>query len=82
MRMMRSMKTVSEIIDGLGGNSEFAQICGWTKNPNQRGADIRRRASIPVGYWKRVVAAAEERGISLDYEELVEIHTDETPPAL
>ena len=53
-----AMRTVSDIIDALGGSTAFGRICGFTKNPGARGSDMRQRESIPVVYWPRKIGRA------------------------
>lgn len=69
------MLTVAEIVDKLGGPTKFGEICGFTVNQASRGSDIRRRGSIPVDYWPKIVEVALERGLPITYETLVEAHT-------
>lgn len=68
------MKSVREIIDALGGPTEFGRICGFSKHPGARGSDMRKRSSIPVAYWPGVVEAAKARGIAIDNDVLVRAH--------
>ncbi|KTS07926.1 hypothetical protein SB2_02840 [Methylobacterium radiotolerans] len=68
------MRTVSDIIDALGGSTAFGRICGFTKNPGARGSDMRQRESIPVVYWPRIVEYARARDIKIDNDMLVRVH--------
>ncbi len=68
------MNSVREIIDALGGPTEFGRICGFAKNPAARGSDMRQRESIPVTYWPRVIEAAKAADKAITYETLVEAH--------
>lgn len=52
------MITVPEIIDRLGGPTEFGRLCGFTANPGARGHDMKMRRSIPLRYWTPVLARA------------------------
>lgn len=54
--------TIIDLIDGLGGPSAFARICGFTENVHARGGDMRRRQSIKSIYWQPVVTAAHDAG--------------------
>lgn len=69
------MLTVAEIVDMLGGPTEFGKICGFSVNQASRGSDIRRRGSIPVDYWPKIAEIASDRGLPITYETLVEAHT-------
>lgn len=68
------MNSVREIIEALGGPTEFGRICGFSRNPGARGSDMRQRGSIPVLYWPRIVAAAKDKGIAIDNDVLVYVH--------
>ena len=68
------MNSVREIIDALGGPTEFGRICGFVKNPAARGSDMRQRESIPVTYWPRVIEAASATQQPITYETLVRVH--------
>lgn len=72
------MQNVSEIIDGLGGNTRFAELFGKKQTT---ASEMRRRKSIPVEYWPRLVEVAHARGIALDYETLVKIHAEQPKEA-
>lgn len=69
------MLSVADIVDQLGGPTKFGEICGFTVNQASRGSDIRRRGSIPVDYWPKIVEIAFERGLQITYETLVQAHT-------
>lgn len=73
------MKTVADIVDALGGPTEFGKICGFEKNPSARGSDIRQRGSIPVRYWRAVIDAARARRLDLDEAILTRVHEDKVP---
>jgi hypothetical protein len=68
------MNSVREIIDALGGPTEFGRICGFTKNPGARGSDMRQRGSIPVIYWPRIVQAARAADLAITNDTLVAAH--------
>lgn len=69
------MHTVADIVDQLGGPTEFGRICGFSVNQASRGSDIRRRGSIPVDYWPKIIKAANDRGLPITYETLVAANT-------
>src|SRR6202035_501615 len=61
--------TVVDLIDGLGGPSAFAKICGFTVNEHARGCDMRRRQWVRKEYWPNIVKASYRAGyahISID----------------
>ena len=68
------MKSPRDIIDALGGPTEFGRICGFTKNPASRGSDMRQRGSIPVASWPKLVEVARTRGLQIDNDVLVRVH--------
>jgi hypothetical protein len=68
------MQSVSNIFETLGGPTRVAKMLdvGFTT-----ASEMKRRGSIPVKYWPRLVAACESQGIDgITYERLVEIHTE------
>lgn len=72
------MNSVCEIIEALGGPTEFGRICGFTRHPGARGSDMRQRRSIPMRYWARVIEAAQARGKDLTTDALVKIHAEQS----
>lgn len=73
-----STLSVREIVDALGGPTEFGRICGFTRNPGSRGSDMRQRGSIPVAYWPRIVEAAQARDVAINNDVLVRAHQPAT----
>ncbi|RAI33736.1 hypothetical protein [Rhodoplanes serenus] len=68
------MGTIDDLFDTLGGPAEIGRVIGKS---TEHAAAMKRRGSIPVGYWPALVAEAERRGIgSLDYEALVRMHAE------
>lgn len=68
------MQSVSHIFQTLGGPTRVARMLdvGFTT-----ASEMKRRGSIPVKYWPRLVAACSSQGIEgITYERLVEIHTE------
>jgi hypothetical protein len=68
------MQSVSTIFETLGGPTRVARMLdvGFTT-----ASEMKRRGSIPVKYWPRLVAACESQGIEgVTYQRLVEIHTE------
>jgi hypothetical protein len=67
------MDTVSDVFSEFKKTSAFADALGLKLSA---ASEMRRRNSIPVRYWPRLVEAARERGIDgISYEKLVEMHT-------
>lgn len=77
---MRSMNTVTDIIDACGGTSAFARLLEVKPST---ASEMKRRQSIPVDYWPRLVRAAEGEGIVINNDLLVSVHTaDEVKPSV
>lgn len=79
------MQTVADIVDALGGPTEFGKICGFERNPSARGSDIRQRGSINVRHWRAVIDAARAKGLTVDEDGkpideafLTRLHEDRT----
>lgn len=69
------MLTVQKIFEDFGGPTKLGRAIGVAPST---ASEMKRRASIPVDYWPRLVAAAQECGVQgLTYERLVEVHTDQ-----
>ncbi|BAQ44369.1 hypothetical protein [Methylobacterium aquaticum] len=66
------MSTVSDLI------AKWPSISDWARDLGLRpshGTVIKHRGSIPVAYWPKMIAAAEQRGINgVTYEALALIH--------
>ena len=64
------MRSVTDIIDAFGGNSKFAAVIGKGAST---ASEMRRRKSIPVDYWPRLIEASAKwrEHAPLSYEELV-----------
>lgn len=68
------MTSISSIFQNLGGPTKVARILdvGFST-----ASEMRRRGSIPVKYWPKLVAACEAEGVSgITYERLVELHSE------
>lgn len=67
------MLTVDDIFKEFGGPAEMGRVIGKT---TEHAASMRRRGSIPVDYWPKIIEAARERGIEIiSHETLVGAHT-------
>lgn len=55
------MRSVSDIIDALGGNSAMARVLG--KGPSTV-SEMRRRGRIDVTYWPALIEAASDTAIA------------------
>lgn len=68
------LDTVDDVFRAFGGPTTVARAL------NLKGAstasEMRRRGSIPVDYWQRLVEVAPDFGVcNLTYEKLVSMHT-------
>lgn len=72
------MRSVSALIDDLGGDTAVAGVLGLKAATTV--ASWKARKSIPVKHWPRVVNAARERGLDdVSYENLVSMHSERVP---
>lgn len=73
------MRTFADVFAEFGGPTRLAEAIGIKPFHAQT---MKARASIPPGYWPRVVAAAKERGIEgITFEALAEIAAAKQSPA-
>ncbi len=67
------MDTVDDLFRAFGGTGAVAAALSVGRST---ASETRRRESIPVRHWQRLVAEAERRGVAgLSYESLVLLHT-------
>ena len=67
------MQTVPDIINTLGGNAKVASALGLIPSTV---SEMKRRQSIPVKYWPRIVAMSREAGKKLTFDKLVRLHSE------
>jgi hypothetical protein len=71
------MNTVEDVFTKFEKTSAFAGALGLKLSA---ASEMRRRKSIPVRYWPRLVDAARDRGFAeITYDNLVSIHAPSTP---
>lgn len=68
------MNTVSDIFDVCGGTTALASMLNVKVST---AGEMKRRQSIPVVYWPRLVREAAAKGVVIDNDTLVKLHTDE-----
>lgn len=68
------MKHVDDIFQIFGGTASFAKAIDVK---NSAASEMKRRKSIPVRYWPRLIHAAFERDIALTNDMLVNMHVSE-----
>lgn len=66
------MKKIEDIFAGFEQTRSFAQALGVKPSTAYM---MKRRQVIPVRYWPKLVKIARRRGINIDYNTLVELHT-------
>lgn len=73
------MMTVTEIFQAFEGPANVARAIG---KRTEHAVTMKRRGSIPVTYWPKLVDAAKERGLhDITYDALVAAHACETEAA-
>ncbi|QUS40596.1 hypothetical protein RPMA_18440 [Tardiphaga alba] len=66
------MNTIDEVFAAFSGTSAFAAALGLNLST---ASEMRRRSSIPVRYWPKLVDAARERAIDgITFDTLVAMH--------
>jgi len=68
------MNTVEDVFLAFDGTANFADALSLGLST---ASEMRRRGSIPVRYWPRLVDEAQKRSIpSITYDRLVAIHSE------
>jgi hypothetical protein len=67
------MQTIDAIFSNLGGPASVGRIIGKS---TEHAASIRRRGSVPVEYWPKIIEAARGLDLAITYETLVAAHTE------
>lgn len=66
------MKDISTLFDQIGGPARVAEALAVKPSA---ASEMKRRASIPVRYWPRLVDECRSRGIrGVNYDVLVDLH--------
>jgi hypothetical protein len=71
---LANMRTVSDIIEALGGSASIARELGLKASAV---SEMKRRQSIPVKYWPGLIRLSQGRGAVLDADALVVAHAPE-----
>ncbi len=67
------MQSIEAIFDKLGGTGKAAAAINVKPTA---ASEMKRRKSIPVKYWDRVIAACKKQNIrGISYETLVKLHS-------
>lgn len=73
---MDAPKTIPALIDAFGGPTDFARAIGL-KNPSTA-SEMKRSASIKVGYWPAIVEAAPVHHVpGVTLESIAQMHIAE-----
>ena len=73
--MVNELTSVEQLFDAFGKIIAFSDSvgCGY-----EAARQMRRRGSIPVKFWPKIIEACAEKEIEgVDYETLVRLHTAE-----
>jgi hypothetical protein len=66
------METVSDLIEAYGGVAAFARVIGKSSST---ASEMKRRGSVPVAYWPKLIASAGRLGIAgITAERLMWLH--------
>jgi hypothetical protein len=76
--MQHVPSSIPDLIDAFGGSTAFARIIGLKPST---ASEMKRRQSIPVPYWPKVVEAAGEKNIIVNNDLLVRLHAAEKASA-
>lgn len=70
-----SIHTVADLITSLGGPAAFARLIGVT---TEHASLMKRRQSIPVGYWPALIESSPAKVMGLSADDILGIHAN--PP--
>ncbi len=65
------MDSIESLFAQLGGPSEVGRIIGKS---TEHAAAMKRRKSIPVRYWSKLMTAAQQSGVDLNADRLTKLH--------
>ena len=65
------MNMISDLFEKLGGNTKVGSAIGKGQTTV---SEMKRRRSIPVRYWPKIILAAREKGIDISEADLLRIH--------
>lgn len=65
------MKNVADIFELMGGPANLGRAIGV---PTQHASVMKRRGSIPVTYWPKLLKAAAASKIRIDADALARVH--------
>ncbi len=65
------MDSIESLFAQLGGPSEVGRIIGKS---TEHAAAMKRRKSIPVRYWSKLMMASQQNGVDLNADRLTKLH--------
>lgn len=71
---MENLKTVTDIINTLGGNAAVARHLGVTPSAT---SEMKRTGRIHVEHWKSLIDLAEQKDYPLTGDDLIDMHSTE-----
>lgn len=72
MNYVEEIKTVSDVIERLGGNAEIARYMGWQPS---RVSEIKRRGQMKAQDFRSFIKMAEDKGIpEINADLLADLH--------
>ncbi len=66
------MLTIHDLFNELGGPGKVAEMMAIKPST---ASEMKRRQSIPLKYWDRLIHSCAKEGISISYETLVSLHS-------
>ena len=71
MLIVLTMKDIEAIFDAIGGSGKMAEALGIKPSA---ASEMKRRGSIPVRYWPKLIAICQNRSIpGVSYESLAKL---------
>lgn len=72
------MTDIHTIFDKLKGPGKVAELLGVKPSA---ASEMKRRQSVPVKYWPKLVIACNEAGLPMSYATLVSLHSEKASAA-
>lgn len=66
------MLTIHDLFDTLGGPGKVAEMMAVKPST---ASEMKRRQSIPLKYWDRLIRSSAKEGFEISYETLVSLHS-------
>ncbi len=72
------MLTIHDLFDTLGGPGKVAEMMSIKPST---ASEMKRRQSIPLKYWDRLIHASAAEGLEISYSTLVALHSKSKQPS-